>query len=610
MVLITANQRSLQFQSRAGVSIVVCGIVGVVGPREASPLLLKGLRRLEYRGYDSVGVCTAQSSLHLKKGAGKIEDVHQKLDFLTLPGTMGIAHTRWATHGGVSDLNAHPHLSCGSELAAVHNGIVENYLGLKKWLISRGHVFRSETDSEVISHLVEDYLKGRRKKVDAVRMAAKKLKGSFAFLVVFNDSPSLVCVRKDSPLVVGVGSGENFVASDVLAFIDDTDNVIFLDNYEIAEVTKDGVAITDFDGRRKKKAVTKVAWEASDISKEEYSHFTMKEIHEQAESIPASLYQDQDKIDVFCREIEKADNVYLAASGTSYHASLVFKQLLAQRSRVRAEAILASEFAGSLNLVGKGDVLVAVSQSGETADVLEAVRAAKSSGAKILSVVNVMNSSLDRESDLNVYLHCGPEIGVAATKSFTSQLTVLNLISMNLKGMRDAVAELHALRYFLPQILSMGQNIKAVAERYATRPDFFYVGRGIHYPIALEGALKLKEISYVHAEGLAAGELKHGTLALIDEGTPVVLINPNDRTHQETLDNGHEMKARGARIIGVTTRDDEVYDDVISIPSLREESLYPILEVIPLQMLAYYMAVERKANPDYPRNLAKSVTVK
>lgn len=588
----------------------MCGIIGVVGQQEASPLLFRGLRRLEYRGYDSVGVCTSHHSLHLKKGAGKIEDVHQRLDLLTLPGEMGIAHTRWATHGGVSDINAHPHLSCSGELAVVHNGIIENYLGLKKWLVSRGHVFGSETDSEVISHLVEDYLKRHRKKVDAVRLAARKLRGSFAFLVVFNDSPVLTGVRKDSPLVVGVGKGENFVASDVLAFIDDTDEVIFLDNYEIAEVTKDSVSITDFDGQRKKKTVTKVAWEASDISKKEYSHFTIKEIHEQSETIPASLYQDEQKIDAFCREIKASDTVYLVASGTSYHASLVFKQLLAQRSGMRAEAVLASEFTGSLNLVGKDDVMVAISQSGETADVLEAVRVAKSSGAKVLSVVNVMNSSLDRESDLSIYLHCGPEIGVAATKSFTSQLAVLNLISMNLKGMRDAVEDLHTLRGFVPQILSVEQKIRDVAEKYATRPDFFYVGRGIHYPIALEGALKLKEISYVHAEGLAAGELKHGTLALIEEGTPVVLINPNDRTHQETLDNGHEMKTRGAKIIGLGTKVDESYDDIIGIPSLKEESLYPILEVIPLQMLAYYMAVERKANPDYPRNLAKSVTVK
>ncbi|MEM2634535.1 MAG: glutamine--fructose-6-phosphate transaminase (isomerizing) [Nitrososphaerales archaeon] len=589
----------------------MCGIIGYIGEESAATILLNGLKRLEYRGYDSAGICTIdQNKIQVKKGVGKVDEIHKKLNLTDLSGNIGIAHTRWATHGKVTIANAHPHTSCKEDIAIVHNGTIENYQELKEILIKDGHNFKSETDSEVIAHLIEKFYLEYKDEEKAVLTVANMLKGAFAFAAIFQKNPNiLIGVRKDSPLVIGIGKDGYFLASDILAFIDHTDRAIFLDNQEIAIVSRKGVKILTFNGLEVNKSITQVAWEVSDVSKKEFKHFTLKEIKEQVYTVRAALNQDLNKIDEFCNKIKNAKRIYVVACGTSYHAGLMAKHLFNKLAKIYIEPIIASEFLHYGDLTDGGSVIIAISQSGETADVLNVVREARKQGLKVFAIVNSVSSSLVRESDLSLFINCGPEIGVAATKSFTSQLVIIYLLALKLAGLSIEDSGLLKLSKYVREVLKLEDEIQKISLKYYNNGDFYYVGRGPHFPIALEGALKLKELAYIHAEGMPAGELKHGTLALINDGTPVVVLNPYDETYFETLGNAAEMKARGAKIIGVSDRMNEIYDDFIHLPTVNK-LLYPIIEVIPLQLLAYYITIARKQDPDYPRNLAKSVTVK
>ncbi len=589
----------------------MCGIIGYTGSRDAAPVLLESLKKMEYRGYDSAGFgIIHDESIQVFKDAGRIDDIASKVSIRTKKGTTGIAHTRWATHGGVTQTNAHPLVSCDAKIAVVHNGIIENYQELSFQLKSEGHRFVSETDTEVIAHLAEKYYNVEKNPLKALRAAVRELKGTFATLALFDDKPDLVLgARKDAPLVVGLGRGENFIASDIVSFIAHTDKVVFLKDYEIAAVTASKVQIFTFDGDSLPLIPTHVAWEASDLSKKEFAHYTLKEISEQARTINAALDQDETKMIAFCQAIKDAGNVCITASGTSFHAGILMRYLLAKHVKMHAQTFISSEIDHEIDLIDENTLVIAISQSGETADVLEAVKKAAAKGAKIVSLVNTIGSSLTRESKVSLPLNCGPEIGVAATKSFTSQLAIIYDITFRLAGLDDKRTQLNDLSRSVEIVLNQEARIKEVAKKHKLSADFYFVGRGLHFPIALEGALKMKELSYIHAEGLAAGELKHGTLALVNAGTPVVAINPSDETYSETLNNISEMKARGARIIAVSDRENELYDEVIRIPTV-DPIFFPIIEVIPLQILAYHAAIERALDPDFPRHLAKSVTVK
>ncbi len=588
----------------------MCGIIGCVNDDEiVAPILLQGLKHVEYRGYDSAGMATiSEGVLKVRKGVGKVAEIERKFKLSALAGTTGIAHTRWATHGGVTDKNAHPQTSCRESVAIVHNGIIENYVELRKELRSEGHVFKSETDSEVIAHLIEQEYRKVNDPRRATISAAKKLTGQYAFAAIFQDRPGLIVgARKDAPLLIGVAEGKKFIASDVLAFIEHTDRTIFLDNLEVVEVTADSVKIFKLNGKEVKRNTTQVAWELSDLSKLDYAHYTLKEIHEQARTVINAGLQHEERLEEFLASVKGAKSVFITGAGTSYHAGLILKYRLNRDVKLRADAILAGEFREHLGFVDANSVVVVLSQSGETADALEAVRGAKRKGAKILSIVNAAGSTLARESEITLLLNCGPEVGVAATKSFTAQVVVCNLIVDRLG--RTNGTKPSELGRLVEETLGVEPTIRRIASQYKDRSDFYFVARGLHYPVAVEGALKLKELSYIHAEGMPASELKHGTLALIEKGTPVVVINPRGDTHSDTLSNAEELKARGAVIIGISDENADVYTHFVKIPSSREK-LLPILEVIPLQLLAYYTAVERRNDPDYPRNLAKSVTVK
>ncbi len=590
----------------------MCGIIGYVGQREASPILLEGLRRLEYRGYDSAGIGTLQAhdGILLVKDVGKVEEIAKKVRLSRLNGTVGIAHTRWATHGGVTKENAHPHTSCSSEVAIVHNGIIENYFDLRRQLEAKGHQFTSETDSEVIAHLLEDAYSEKHDILGSMLHVVRLIRGSYAFVAVLKDTMGVIAgAREDAPLVAGVGVEENFLASDALAFVGNTDRAIFLDNKEIVIATDRSVSVYDFDGKPVQKPVTQIAWEVGMLSRGDYDHYTLKEIHAQKETVHQALSQDPNRLEPFLEAIKGANKVFMTACGSSFHAALLGKLLFNTYAGIPVEVMLSSEFEQYERMVDGKSLLIAVSQSGETADVLAAVKAAKNRGATVSSIVNTAGSTLVRQSSYTLLNNCGPEIGVAATKSFTSQLMVLNVLALRLADMGAMLGELDSASSLVEKMLSVEGKVKEIAERYRGASDFYFVGRAAHYPLALEGALKLKELSYVHAEGIAAGELKHGSIALVSDGTPVVTINPEDSSHSDTLSNASEVKARGGKIIGISTKESPIYDEFIQIPS-APNILYPVLEAIPLQLLAYYAAIIRQHNPDYPRNLAKSVTVK
>jgi glucosamine--fructose-6-phosphate aminotransferase (isomerizing) len=588
----------------------MCSIIGYSGIGEVAPILVDGLQKMEYRGYDSVGIATLNNGkLLIRKGIGKVAEVNASLALKEMPGLLGIGHTRWATHGGVTDLNAHPHSACSANVAVVHNGVIENYHELRDCLLKDGHVFKSQTDSEVIAHLLEHYWALKNDIKEAMIHTCNRLLGSFAFVAIFEDS-TLCGARYDEPLIIGIKPDGYFISSDVLGFLDYTDRAIFLDNRDIVMLEGNNISLINFDGDKVNRTPTQVAWELGSADKGRYTHFTLKEIYEQSQTIFTSINQTKPNLETFCDILAKSDDVFITGSGTSYHSALLAKHILSRYSKIRVESIMSSEFQYSSELLDKNSVLIAISQSGETADVLQSVKSAKEKGARVLSIVNVSTSSLARLSDCFLEVKCGPEIGVAATKSFTSQLSIIYYIADRVGGNLTGIStEWRELSNAIEKTLQLETKIAEIAAQVKDVKDIYILGRSIHFPICLEGALKIKELAYIHAEGIAAGELKHGPLALIDTNSLVIILNPYDSTYVDTLSNANVIKSRGAKLIGISNKHDPIYDYCISIPYVKE-SLLPLVEVIPLQMLAYHLALYNNADPDYPRNLAKSVTVK
>ncbi len=591
----------------------MCGIIGFVGNEPAAPIVLRGLYKLEYRGYDSAGMASIKDGkLHLKKDAGKIEEVNQKHKLEQLPGNIAIGHTRWATHGGVNQKNAHPHFDCANQIAVVHNGIIENYKELRQILKDKGHIFTSETDTEVIPHLIEECLKESNTLEKAVYKAIQRLKGSYAFVVISAQEPEkMVAARKDNSLVIGIGDNGSFATSDILSYSDRRARVAFPEDDEIAILRSEGVTFLDARGREIQKEMSTLNLEGQASDKGSYEYFMLKEIVEEPQAIRKAIMQDKGQFTQLAMDILRARQVVITACGTSRYAALVGRYLFSKIPKKFCDVVMASEFEYFSESIDKNTLVIAVSQSGETADVTEGVKRARANGAQVISIVNRFNSLLSRMSNATIYLNCGPEIAVAATKSLLSQLAIFYLLSFTMVNQFDkAVNNLKNVSEELAKTLRLnGTKLEELAERFKDARDFYYIARGINFPIASEAALKLKEISYIHAEGLPAGELKHGTLALIEEGTPVVAICPNDYTFHETLSNVMEAKARGAFIIGVSDKEDEVYDFWIKIPPVND-LFYPLVSIAPLHLLAYHLAVKRGNDPDKPRNLAKSVTVK
>lgn len=588
----------------------MCSIIGYKGQLNVASVLVDSLKRMEYRGYDSVGIATINNGkILVKKDIGKVADVNKSLDLGRMPGHTGIGHTRWATHGGVTYKNAHPHYGCTDKIAIVHNGIIENYKELREELIFLDHTFISDTDSEVIAHLLERYYSGQKNIKKTVIETCRRLKGTYAFVAAFEDG-TICGSRYDEPLIIGSVNNGYFISSDVLGFLEYTDKAIFLDNRDIVIVDSETCHIFDLDGNTVNREITKVAWELAAIDKGKYAHHTLKEIHEQPNIVQKTGTQNLEKIEEFCNIVTNSRALFLVGSGTSYHSALIAKHILSKFAKIRAEAIISSEFQYTFDDIDKTSAIIAISQSGETADVLQSVKAAKQMGARILSIVNNPTSSLARISDSSLSIDCGPEIGVAATKSFTAQLSLIYTIVDRLcNGCLDFEANKAFLVGALRQVLDTEIQIRSIAEGLRDARDIYIIGRSIHYAIALEGALKIKELAYVHTEGIAAGELKHGPLALIDRNSYVLLVNPNDIASEDNIASAYEIKARGAKIIGISDRPNNVYDIFIKIPSVKS-TFYPIIEVLPFQILAYYLALAKNADPDYPRNLAKSVTVK
>lgn len=586
----------------------MCSIIGYYGVEEAAPIIVRGLKRMEYRGYDSVGVATkSNNQIELKKGVGKVEDVNSKIHLDAMSGKIGIGHTRWATHGKVTDFNAHPHSSTSGKIAIVHNGIIENFEDIKKHLIQEGFQFKSNTDSEVIANLLQKNYEKLKNIKETIIKTVSELKGHYSFVAIF-DNGELAAARYHEPLIVGVGKNNYFLSSDVLGFIEYTDDAIYLDNENFVLIDKNKIQILDFNGSKVDHEITKVSKEFADAYKGEYAHFTIKEIFEQNETILNAGKKSKDEISKTANYIKKAKNVYITGSGTSYNSALIAKQVLLKYAKIKADTIISSELQFSPDSIESNSILIALSQSGESADVLDAVNIAKQKNCKIISIVNIMTSSLVRESDIVIGMNCGPEIGVAATKSFTSQLAILFKIiekinsdnfEINFQEASDSISK----------ILENSSRIQDIAKNMKGVTDVYVLGRGIHYPIAIEIALKLKELTYIHAEGIAAGELKHGPLALMDSSVFVIIINPTDSTYTDTLTSAREIRTRGAKIIGISDKDSDVYDYWIKIPKTNEIT-YLISETIPAQLLSYYAALEKETDPDYPRNLAKSVTVK
>ena len=586
----------------------MCSIIGYYGNEMAAPIIVKGLKRMEYRGYDSVGVATeSNSQIELKKGVGKVEEVNSKIQLDTLPGKIGIGHTRWATHGKVTDVNAHPHPSNSGKLAIVHNGIIDNFEQLKKELEKEGYIFKSETDSEVIANLLQKNYETTKNVKSTIIKTVSELKGHYAFVVMFENG-QLAAARFHEPLIIGIGKNSYFLSSDVLGFIEQTDNAIYIENGNFVIIDKDKLQILDFNGENVKQQITKVSKEFADAYKGDYAHFTLKEISEQPDTVFKSGENTKDAIKKAADYIKNSNNIYITGSGTSHNAALIAKQVLAKYAKIKADAIISSELQFSSDIIEPNSTLIAISQSGESADVLDAVNIAKKVNCKVISIVNSLTSSLARESNIVIGMNCGPEIGVAATKSFTSQIIVIYKIIEELCNGKFEISY-KEISESISKILENHEQIRHIAKEIKEISDIYVLGRGIHYPIAIESALKLKELTYIHAEGIPGGELKHGPLALMDSSVFVIIINPNDSTYSDTLTSAREIKARGAKIIGISDKKSDIYDYWIEIPKTSELA-YPISETIPIQLLSYYAALEKDADPDYPRNLAKSVTVK
>jgi glutamine---fructose-6-phosphate transaminase (isomerizing) len=623
----------------------MCGIVGYVGKKSVVPIIIEGLRRLEYRGYDSAGIAVAGDGdgLQLRRAEGKLRNLEEAIRLKPLSGTYGIGHTRWATHGRPTEENAHPHRDCTGKIVVVHNGIVENYLSLKKKLIEEGHTFTTETDTEIIAHLVEKYSassgNGRHVSLEnAVRQTVKQLTGVFALAVISTDEPNkIVAARNGPPAVIGLGDDEYFVASDVPAILNHTRDIFFLADGDMAVVTSDGVQLTDFDGKPVVRQIQHITWDPILAEKGGFKHFMLKEIYEQPRAVRDTalgrVSQDTghiflDQMEISEAEFRAAEKINIIACGTSWHAGQAGKFMIETLARVPVEVDYASEWRYRNPIVDPKTITLVISQSGETADTIAAQREAKTRGSKTLAICNVVGSMITREAAGTIYTHAGPEIGVASTKAFTGQLTALYVFAMYLAQVRGvmtaeqaraAMLELTRIPAKLETTLLQDQACDDLAKRYQRVHDFLFLGRGIHYPIALEGALKLKEISYIHAEGYPAGEMKHGPNALIDENLPVVVIATRDVNnpgsvlrYEKTMSNLKEVKARSGVVIALATEGDEeikeAADHVIFVPAAPEE-LLPILEIVPLQLLAYHIAVRRGCDVDQPRNLAKSVTV-
>ena len=586
----------------------MCSIIGYYGQEFAAPILVKGLKRMEYRGYDSVGVATkSNGKIEVKKGVGKVAEVNNSIHLDTLPGKIGIGHTRWATHGKVTDINAHPHSSSSGKIAIVHNGIIENFNELKNDLQKNGYSFKSDTDSEVIANLLQQNYDQCSDEKKSIMTTISKLKGHYAFVAMFENGV-LAAARFHEPMIIGVGKDDYFLSSDVLGFIEQTDDAIYIDNGNFVIIESSGIQICDFNGNPVKQQITKVSKEFADAYKGDYAHFTLKEISEQPDTILRAGESTKDAIEQATDFIKHAKSLYITGSGTSYNAALIGKYLMSKYAKIKLEPIISSELPALPDSIEPNSILIAISQSGESADVLEAVNIAKKSNAKILSIVNLLTSSLVHESSLVMGMNCGPEIGVAATKSFTSQLAILYKITDKLCNGCVGI-DFNKVSESISKILSNHSKIQAISKELKDVSDIYVLGRGIHYPIASEAALKLKELAYIHAEGIPGGELKHGPLALMDSNVYVIIINPNDSTYNDTLTSASEIKARGAKIIGISDKKSDVYDHWIEIPSI-DESMFPIIEIVPIQLMAYYSAVEKDTDPDYPRNLAKSVTVR
>ena len=612
----------------------MCGIIGYIGPKPVVPVILDGLRRLEYRGYDSAGVAVVQDGqIEIRRSAGKLINLEMAIQAKPLQGDYGLGHTRWATHGRPTEENAHPHRDGSGRIVVVHNGIIENYLEIKRELIAEGHKFESETDTEVVAHLVQKEWRGDGLE-NAVLRAMKRVRGLFALVLLSADDPKkLVTVRNGPPIVVGIGDGEYFVASDVPAILNHTRDVVFMEDKEMAILTPSGVVFQTLDGKVVDRKPTRVLWDPISAEKDGYKHFMLKEIFEQPHAVRdtvlgrASLDTGQiylDEMAISAADLLGIDKITLLACGTSWHAALVGKFMIEELAKLSVEVDYGSEYRYRNPIINNKTLAVAITQSGETADTLAALREAKGKGARSLAICNVVGSMATREAEGTIYTHAGPEIGVASTKAFTTQLVALYLFALRLAEVRGTLTREERCQHVkalmhLPQILEdtlkIAKQVEDIAVRFHNRSDFLYLGRGINYPIALEGALKLKEISYIHAEGYPAGEMKHGPIALIDEKMPVVALATHDHVFEKMQGNIQEAKARGGSIIAITTTGDttleEILDDSDSLVAVPATSplLMPVVLSIPLQLLSYYIAVRRGCDVDQPRNLAKSVTV-
>ncbi len=609
---------------------IMCGIVGYVGEKQATDFLLEGLAKLEYRGYDSAGIAVFDGNkIRVEKSVGRLAALSDKIKDDVPKGTMGIGHTRWATHGRPSDVNAHPHTDCSGDFVVVHNGIIENYLSLKEELIEKGHAFKSETDTEVVAHLLEEVYNGDF--VSSVREVLRRVEGSYSLVFMSSKHPgTLIATKQDNPLVIGIGDGENFIASDIPAIIQRTRRTYILNDGELAVLTKDSIKISNRAGEPVTKKVFEVNWNAEAAEKGGYEHFMLKEINEQPKAVRDTMSQRiaKDNMSIVMDELKwdaeylnSFNKIYIVACGTAYHAGLVGKFYIEKLARTVVEVDVASEFRYREPIVDENTLFIAVSQSGETSDTLAAMKESKRLGAKTLALTNVVGSSIAREADQVLYTWAGPEIAVASTKAYTTQIVLFFMLALymaQIKGTQPAeriaelIADLKNIPGQISETLSDVEPIKTFAKQYGFNEDVFYIGRSLDYDVALEGSLKLKEISYIHAEAYAAGELKHGTLALIVEGVPVIALATQKSVYEKTLSNIKEVKARDAVVIGIAAEGDEelekYVDHVIKVP-VTDELLIPILTVVPLQLLAYYAAITRGCDVDKPRNLAKSVTV-
>jgi glucosamine--fructose-6-phosphate aminotransferase (isomerizing) len=607
----------------------MCGIVGYIGERAATQLLIDGLKRLEYRGYDSAGVAVMNGKgVETRKAAGKISRLEAALATSPVTGNMGIAHTRWATHGAPTECNAHPQVDCKGKIAVVHNGIIENSSTLKQQLVQRGHKFVSETDTEVLAHLIEEAFDDNLE--DAVIEALWQVEGTYGIAVVSSDDKDkIVAARKGSPLLIGLGDREYYVASDASAILAHTREVVYLDDGDLAVLTRDGYRVIDLRARELQRSVHRIEWDLGQIERGGFDHFMLKEIFEQPETIEncmrGRLLDEEGTsklggLNMSDEELLKFDNIIITACGTSWHSALIGEHMLEEMTRIPVEVEYASEFRYRNPIVNDRTLCIVISQSGETADTLAAMREARNRGARVYGIVNVVGSTIARESGSGIYVHAGPEIGVASTKAFTSQVVALALLTLKIARLKDLsvvkgremVNALKALPGQVKQILERASEIEALAEEFKRAQNFLYLGRGYNFPTALEGALKLKEISYIHAEGYPAAEMKHGPIALIDEMMPVVFIAPHDSVFDKVVSNVQEVKARKGRVIAITSRDEEALEGKLDYEFRIPETidmLTPVLACVPLQLLAYYIAVKRGSNVDQPRNLAKSVTV-